>query len=228
MVSMSKYSFVFSIFSLMLLLTSCEKVNSGKLQQKETETVNVAIPSGIKATKSDSYVTISWNRVAEATSYNIYRCKEASGSYYQIGMSNYTLYSDNSPMDGTNYYKVAAVNETGTSGLSASSNCITIEKVELPPCAPYVTGTANTEYVDLQWKVFSGSDCGRPTSIRIKVIKGFTSSVVANLPASTTSYRFSTGTWIDFSGTISRGTVTVEVTLINEYGQNSKRVICHI
>jgi fibronectin type 3 domain-containing protein len=78
-------------------------------------------PSGLSASAGNAQVSLSWTGSSGATSYNVYRGTTAGGegatpiatgltgtSYTNTGLTNGTTY----------YYKVAAVNSAGTSGMS--------------------------------------------------------------------------------------------------------------
>lgn len=78
-------------------------------------------PTGLTATAGNNQVTLSWTASSGATSYNVYRGTSAGGesttaiatgiattSYTNTGLANGTTY----------YYKVTAVNASGTSGYS--------------------------------------------------------------------------------------------------------------
>jgi len=86
-----------------------------------TGTSAPAAPSGLKATAGNKQITLSWTAVSGATSYNIYRGTAGGGesatpiltgvkltSYINSGLTNGKAY----------YYKVAAMNSTGTSAMS--------------------------------------------------------------------------------------------------------------
>jgi len=79
------------------------------------------IPGGVTAVAANTQVTVSWTTVSGAASYNIYRsltpgnegntvfANTSATSYLNTGLTNGTPY----------YYKVAAVNASGTSGQSS-------------------------------------------------------------------------------------------------------------
>ena len=78
-----------------------------------------AAPSGLAAAAGNGQVSLSWNASSGATSYTLYRSTTSGSetslvtgitgtSYTNTGLTNGTIY----------YYKVAAVNAAGTSGLS--------------------------------------------------------------------------------------------------------------
>jgi hypothetical protein len=80
-----------------------------------------AAPTGLAATAGNAQVSLSWTASAGATSYNVYRGTSAGGESptpVQSGITGAT-YTDTGLTNGTAYYyKVAAVNGSGTSGLS--------------------------------------------------------------------------------------------------------------
>lgn len=80
-------------------------------------------PTGVKATVDGSSISVSWQSVSGANSYNIYRSSSANGSYSFIGTSSTTSYRDSSPISGYNYYKVSAVNSSGESSQSSYVSC---------------------------------------------------------------------------------------------------------
>ena len=81
-------------------------------------------PTGIEAYQNDAGVYISWNSVSDATRYKVYRSSSADGSYSQIGNpTSSTGFTDSNPLNGSNYYKVKAVNDAGESDYSAYAYC---------------------------------------------------------------------------------------------------------
>ena len=86
-----------------------------------------AAPTGLGAAAGNTQAVISWTASSGATSYNVYRGTTAGGesttaiatgvstaSYTNTGLTNGTTY----------YYKVAAVNTAGTSGMSNEASCV--------------------------------------------------------------------------------------------------------
>lgn len=71
----------------------------------------VAIPTGVSASVNGSSVSISWNAVSDASSYNVYRSNSATGTYALLSWLSHT--TDNSavdhfPLNGDNFYKIKA------------------------------------------------------------------------------------------------------------------------
>jgi fibronectin type 3 domain-containing protein len=78
-------------------------------------------PTGLSATAGNTQVSLSWAGSSGATSYNVYRGATAGGegsTAIATGITT-TSYTNTGLTNGTAYfYKVAAVNSAGTSGLS--------------------------------------------------------------------------------------------------------------
>jgi len=77
-------------------------------------------PTGVGASAGNAQVTVTWTAVSGATSYNLYRGTTANGegaTPYKTNVTSPTV--DTGLTNGwTYYYKVAAVNASGTSALS--------------------------------------------------------------------------------------------------------------
>ena len=85
-------------------------------------TVNLAAPTHVKAVidENDLVVNVSWDAVKYAESYNVYRSNSSNGTYELVaeGVTS-TTWKDSSPLSGSNYYKVCAVNRNITSSQSS-------------------------------------------------------------------------------------------------------------
>lgn len=88
--------------------------------------ITVSAPSGLKVSqKSYNSLSVSWNKPANATGYEVYRATQ-NGSYKRIKTLSATSFTDGSLATGTTYYyKVRAYNTTNGqtvySGLSAAA-----------------------------------------------------------------------------------------------------------
>lgn len=80
-----------------------------------------AAPTGLTATAGNTQVALSWTGNSAATSYNVYRGTSSggeSGTPVATGITG-TTYTNTGLTNGTKYYfKVAAVDASGTSGMS--------------------------------------------------------------------------------------------------------------
>ena len=97
---------------------------------KVTTTATPQSPEGITATaKSSDSVVISWSRVSDAKSYNVYRSTAVYGAYApyaHVGKTTLRSYTDTGLNPSTTYYyKVSASNEAGESELSYYVSCTT-------------------------------------------------------------------------------------------------------
>ena len=86
------------------------------------EPFDLSAPQNVKAEidENDLVVNVSWDAVKYAQSYDVYRCSSSSGTYSLVaeGVTS-TTWTDDSPLDGYNYYKVCAVNRNITSSQSS-------------------------------------------------------------------------------------------------------------
>ena len=73
----------------------------------------LSTPSGVKATAGKKKITVSWNSVSGAKSYNVYRATSKNGEYTKITTVKSTKYT-NSGLSSkkTYYYKIRAVSKT--------------------------------------------------------------------------------------------------------------------
>ncbi|MFN0222451.1 pectinesterase family protein [Paenibacillus sp. KR2-11] len=70
-------------------------------------------PAGLKAAVDDGGVTLSWNPVPGAASYNIKRADSPGGSYTTMAVSGEASYQDQAVTNGTTYYYVVSAVKAG-------------------------------------------------------------------------------------------------------------------
>ncbi len=71
----------------------------------------------------NAQVALSWNAVAEATSYTLKRSTTNGSGYQPVNTGASTSYTDTSPVNGTTYYYVVSTsNASGNSGNSAQAS----------------------------------------------------------------------------------------------------------
>jgi fibronectin type 3 domain-containing protein len=115
-------------------------------------------PTGLTATAGNTQVSLSWSASSGATSYNVYRGTTAGGerstaiatgittaTYTNTGLTNGTAY----------YYKVAAVNSSGTSGYSNEASATPV--VAVPAAPTGLNATAGNTQISLGWTASSGA-----------------------------------------------------------------------
>ena len=118
-----------------------------------------ATPTGVSATGNTGSISLSWSASSGATSYSIYRSTTAGGEGTTAFASNVTStsYTDSAVTNGTTYYyKVAAVNASGTS--AQSSEVHAASSGGTAPATPTgVSATGNTSSISLSWGASSGA-----------------------------------------------------------------------
>ena len=78
-------------------------------------------PIAVNAQMNDKSVDVFWTAVQGATSYQVYRSGDNKIYSLLAGNITRTTYTDNSPLTGTNYYKVKAIGNGQESALSTAS-----------------------------------------------------------------------------------------------------------
>jgi fibronectin type 3 domain-containing protein len=117
-----------------------------------------AAPAGLSATAGNASVALSWTASSGATSYNVYRGTTAGGESTTAIATGITAvsYTDSTVANGTKYYyKVAAVNGGGTSGLSNEASAT--PEPPAPPAPIGLSATAGNSSVTLGWSASSGA-----------------------------------------------------------------------
>lgn len=135
-----------------------------------------AAPTDLTATPGNAQVSLSWSGSAGGASYNVYRGTTSGGessTAITTGLTG-TTYTDTAVVNGTTYYyKVAAVNASGTSPLSTEASAKPVAPVEAPygGTAAAIPGTVYADAYDtgganLGYSVTStnGSDNGWRTT----------------------------------------------------------------
>ena len=129
---------------------------SSAFAQMDDMTVNEAIPftpTSLKATANNGQVTLTWQPVSGATSYNVYGGTSSGGETFAYNDSTSPGSSAVKGMgSGTTYYfEVSAVNSSGESARSS-------EVSATPLAAPLdLSATANNGQVTLSWQPVSGA-----------------------------------------------------------------------
>ena len=97
-----------------------------------TTLVLLAAPDNVSASGSSGTITLNWNAVSGAASYilywdNVSGITSSDTAILSITNDNYT---HSSLSDGTYYYKVAAINDNGTSALSAEFSSLLASNIQ--------------------------------------------------------------------------------------------------
>lgn len=111
--------------------------------------MTIGVPTNVAAAASaDKAITISWDSVAGATNYNVYRYNSSQGTYVLKGTTsisdpNPTKYIDSGLTAGTRYYyKVTAVITNGVTTMESEMSLAADAQAINAPAAP--TGVAAT------------------------------------------------------------------------------------
>lgn len=104
-------------------------------------------PTNLTATAGDAKVTLNWNTVTNATSYNVKRSLVSGGGYTFAGNSTATNFLNTSVTDGTLYFYV--VTATNSSGESAISNEVSARPVS--SVSTNLTFTASNGTLHISW-----------------------------------------------------------------------------
>ena len=120
-----------------------------------------AAPTVTAGTDSQGRPTLKWNAVTGAAKYEVYRARSMNGDYIKYSTVTGTSYTNISYIEDGNtyYYKVRALDASGTAGAWSSIVSVTYRAAStgtLP--APTVTGGNDTQgRPTLKWKAVSGA-----------------------------------------------------------------------
>ena len=107
----------------------------------------LAAPTNLTATASNAFVTLKWNSVTRATSYNVLRSTTSGGPYALVTSVTTTNCTDTGLLNGTNYYYVvAALNSAGESTNSAQVSARPVSTVP-----PQLAMSVNSSQLQLAW-----------------------------------------------------------------------------
>lgn len=124
--------------------------NGGWNQQWSFVINTPSTPTGLNATAGNNLVNLTWDAASYATSYNVKRSTNGSGSYTIIGTPTTTNYTDTTTVNGTTYYYVvSAVNVTGESGNSTEASAT---PASVGPNGPgFITNSISGSTLTLSW-----------------------------------------------------------------------------
>ncbi|MDP6770515.1 MAG: hypothetical protein QF704_07435, partial [Anaerolineales bacterium] len=129
----------------------------GTLSSEVSASTPLPAPANLSATAGNKLVVLGWDNVSGASSYTVYwdnatGVSTSNSAITNVSDDNYTHTGLNA---GTYYYKVAAVNSTGTGTLSSEINA-TASSIQL------IGGTMQGSELNLDWAVttFAGAGYG--------------------------------------------------------------------
>jgi cellulose 1,4-beta-cellobiosidase len=95
---------------------------------------NIFVPTNLTATAGNQQVSLSWNAVPGATSYNVKGSTTSGGPYVTIASPTTTGYTNTGLVNGTTYYYV--VSQVNAVAESTNSTQVSATPVCTPPAAP--------------------------------------------------------------------------------------------
>ena len=133
----------------------CAVNRNVKSSQSSYISVSVSLntPTNLKAevAENDLVVNVSWDAVQRTQSYNVYRSSSSNDTYTLIAENvTSTDWTDESPLSGSNYYKVCAVNRN----VKSSQSSYVSVNVTLDAPTNVVAGVEfknNTFVVNVSW-----------------------------------------------------------------------------
>jgi fibronectin type 3 domain-containing protein len=126
-------------------------VSAGGLESVYSDRTEVAVtapavPTNVSASTEDGEVTVSWNAVTGASSYNISRSDSSDGTYTQVGTSTSPSYTETVGATGIYYYRVNAESAGGFESAFSDSATVTvtidIEVTNLPETLSWLSANA--------------------------------------------------------------------------------------
>jgi hypothetical protein len=122
---------------------------------------SLSAPDNLTATaESDDEISLDWDSVTDATSYYVFRSTSYYGTYTKIATVTTTNYiDDNLAYNTAYYYKVQAVNSSGSSVYSSVANATTGDESDSDLDAPDdLTATAQSDSeISLDWDSVTGA-----------------------------------------------------------------------
>ena len=132
-----------------------------KPEEKPTEP-QVEAPSKVKSLKqkasySTKAITLTWNKVAGAEGYEVYRATSKNGKYTKVTSVTKTSYKDSKLKAGkTYYYKICAYKTVDRSKLCGDYSAVVAAGTQT--VKPSLKVTAGKKKATLTWKKVSGAD----------------------------------------------------------------------
>ncbi|MDP5275784.1 cellulose binding domain-containing protein [Chengkuizengella sp. 2205SS18-9] len=137
------------------------------------------------ASGGDEKISLSWNPVSGADSYNVKRSTTEGGVYATIASglisANYT--DTGVTNDTTYYYVISAENEVGEGSDSAEVSAIPQSGVTVPAAPTGVTASADDSEVSISWSTVSGADS---YNVKRSTIEGGVYTIISSGLTSTT------------------------------------------
>jgi DNA/RNA endonuclease G (NUC1)/fibronectin type 3 domain-containing protein len=146
-----------------------------------------AAPTGVVATAGDTQISLTWNSVSGATSYNVKRSTTSGSGYATIASPTSPTYTDTGLTNGTPYYYVVTAVNVG--GESSNSSEVSATPAVPPPAPTGLAMAVGQSNAVLNWTpvggatsyhVKRGTSSGAYTSTFTSPSPTYTDSTVSN------------------------------------------------
>jgi len=147
-----------------------------------------AAPAGAAATAGNTQVTLTWNAVAEASSYNVYWSTNAGvtpGNGTQIAGAVSPLVQTGLSNGTTYYYVVTAVNALGESAPSAQVSAAPAAPIATPGAPTGLAASSGDGQVLISWNPVAGA---ASYNLYWSTNAGFTPATGTQIPGATSPY----------------------------------------
>ncbi len=136
-----------------ITVASLAPLSGALLVYADGDIIPPASPAILTATEGAGQVVLTWQPVADAVSYTVYRSLLSGGGYTPIATVSNPIYTDTAVVNGTTYYYVvtaldAAGNESGYSSEAAAMPHYTIgwANLQWPPEMTHTIGLTPTDF----------------------------------------------------------------------------------
>jgi len=161
-------------------------------------TTQAAAPANLKATAGDAKVSLTWDKVNYATSYNVKRSTISGGEYQLIASGITTSFTDRDVTNGDTYYYVVSAANAGGEGANSAEASATPLGPNSPAAPSGLAATAaSTSQINLAWTDNSTEDefkIERSTDginfTRIATVAANTKTYVSSGLAEATTYTY--------------------------------------
>lgn len=127
-------------------------------EMKTYQVVPVEPPINVTATPGDGQITVAWDAISNATSYQVHRATSSGGTFSSVGTPTGTSFTDTGRTNGTPYYyKVKASDGTNLSPFSQEVTATPAALGTAPAAPTGISTTSSDGWVFLQWTAPTGA-----------------------------------------------------------------------
>lgn len=168
------------------------------------------------------YIDLEWDYNSSVDKCYVYHSTSRNGSYSKIG-NGYYNYRHENPSNGTNYYKISAVNSAGE-GPKSDAIEVVMDKYAFKPQFQSVKGSISGSDVKVTWSTKSGEGYGKPEKVVAKIKDPNDGSIQSKEFTGSSAQSGSTSWPCAACYKDEYGRISIQVVVSNEYGENSHNV----